>query len=198
MAEKLADKFCKLCGTNLNGQKRTKNAAGDYYCPACWKSASSIFGDDLPAPASGASDPVAPPAEVVPTKGRTEAVAPRVQVVRSESQMTMGQAVVDGAKKGAADGLFSGLSKTFFLLQFVAAIGISRKLYPNINNGATIIVGLTAGIAAMLEIDLMAKAMHIRYRWLDAETLKSRVGVIGIIGFALAYALAIFLAITGA
>jgi hypothetical protein len=39
------EKTCTLCGMDLNGQKRVKNSAGEYFCPDCWKAHNSIFGE---------------------------------------------------------------------------------------------------------------------------------------------------------
>ncbi len=186
-------KACKLCSTNLSGQKRVKSTSGEYYCPPCWKSYSSIFGEE-PANAGKAA---APAVMETPPPVRAQSAPPTVQIVRSEPQKTIAQAALEGAKEGAFNAAFKIVSRALFFAQFLLSIALAKKLFPNANDGAMVIVGLTSGIAALIEIDLLARAMDLHYRWLDAETLKSRVGIIGMIGVALAFALAIFLAVTG-
>jgi hypothetical protein len=190
MAE-LLEKVCALCGMDLSGQKRVKNPSGEYFCPPCWKAQSSIFGESLEH-----SDQLQVTTPDMATK--TTATSPAVRVVRSEPQPTMRQAVAEGMKEGAAKGLFKGFSKALVLGQVIVAAGLTKKFFPEANNGVMCLVALTGALAAIIEAELLARAMNIDAGWLDAETLKSSAGIIGIIGFALAYALAIFLACTGA
>jgi hypothetical protein len=75
--------------------------------------------------------------------------------------------------------------------------GLTKKFFPDANNGILSIVALTSAIAAIIEVDLLARALKLRSRWLDAEDLKSTAGILTMLGFGLAYALAIFLAIIG-
>jgi hypothetical protein len=38
MGTSTTSKLCVSCGTNVSGQKRTKDATGNYYCADCWRS----------------------------------------------------------------------------------------------------------------------------------------------------------------
>lgn len=188
------EKACTLCGVDLNGQKRVKNASGEYFCPPCWKSHNSVFGEstavsDQPTPSPAAMPP--PKAARMPTS------VSAVRVTRSELEPTMAKAVLQGVKAGVATGLFRGLCKAIILIQFIVVLGLAKKIFPEANGGIMIILTLTSVIAGVVEVEFLARAMKFKAVWVDMETLKSRVGIMVMIGFGLAYAFAIFLAVAG-
>jgi hypothetical protein len=180
------EKTCTLCGMDLNGQKRVKNSAGEYFCPDCWETHNSIFGEssDVVNQTSTAKVMVSPPSAI-----RASIASPTVRIVRSDLEPTLAQAALQGAKAGVRRGLFRTFRKATVTLQFIVVIGVTKKFFPETNNGVVAILALTSAIAGILEVDLIARAMKIDDIWIDAETLKCRGGVIGIIGFALAYAI---------
>jgi hypothetical protein len=193
MAQPL-EKVCTLCGVDLNGQKRVKNASGQYFCPSCWKSQNSIFGEST----AVAGDPPPSRADVTPPPpARTPAGLPTVRVVGSKLEPTIGKAVLQGVKEGAASATFRLFRKGLIFLQLILVLGLTKKLFPDTNNGVMIILTLTSVIAGVVEVDLLARAMKFKDVWIDGEMLKSRAGILIMIGLVLAYALAIFLAIGG-
>ncbi len=115
----------------------------------------------------------------------------------SKLEPTIGKAVLQGVKEGAASATFRLFRKGLIFLQLILVLGLTKKLFPDTNNGVMIILTLTSVIAGVVEVDLLARAMKFKDVWIDGEMLKSRAGILIMIGLVLAYALAIFLAIGG-
>jgi hypothetical protein len=60
----LPTKACSVCDADLNGQKRVKDAEGNYFCPACWQARLDVQrSTSTAAPISAVSKPAAPPSQ---------------------------------------------------------------------------------------------------------------------------------------